>query len=111
MKNKGGAPKKNEQLKLNKRLILSFNEPECTKLQEKGLLNSIAIKSIIMNSTSNKTIQIHTNKDPKYIFELNRIGNNLNQLAIKANSTDQFSDLDIRNFWTLLNELEKLLTE
>ena len=111
MKNKGGAPKKNEHLKLKKRLVLSFNEAECTKLQEKGLLNSIAIKSIIMNSTSNKTIQIHTNKDPKYIFELNRIGNNLNQLAKKANSTDQFSDLDIRNFWTLLNELEKLLTE
>ena len=111
MKNKGGAPKKNEQLKLNKRLILSFNEPECTKLQEKGLLDSKALKMVIMNSTSRQTINVYTNKDPKYIFELNRIGNNLNQLAKKANSTDQFSNLDIRNFWTLLNELEKLLTE
>ena len=112
MKNKGGAPKKNEQLKLNKRLILSFNEPECTKLQEKGLLvDSKTLKTIIMNSTSHKTIHINTNKDPLYIFELNRIGNNLNQLAKKANSTDQFSDLDIRNFWALLTELEKLLTK
>ena len=111
MKNKGGAPKKNEQFKLNKRLILSFNEPECTKLQKKGLLDSKALKTIIMNSTSGKTIHINTNKDQKFIFELNRIGNNLNQLAKKANSTDQFSDLDIKNFWTLLNKLEKLLTE
>lgn len=111
MKNKGGAPKKNDQFKLNKRLVLSFNEPECTKLQEKGLLDSKTLKTIIMNSTSGKAIHIYTNKDPKYIFELNRIGNNLNQLAKKANSTDQFSSLDIRNFWALLTELEKLLTE
>ena len=110
MKNKGGAPKKNEHLKLTTRLIISFNEPECMKLQEKGLLDSKTLKTIIMNSTSNKTIQIHTNKDPKYIFELNRIGNNLNQLTKKANSNDQLSELDINNFWTLIDELEKLLT-
>lgn len=109
MKNKGGAPKKSDNNKLKYRKIISFNESECTKLQEKGLLDSKALKTIIMNSTSGKTAQI--NRDPKYLFEINRIGNNLNQLAKKANSTDQFSDLDLRNFWTLLNELEKLLTE
>ena len=111
MKNKGGAPKKNEQLKLKNRVILSFNEPESTKLQKRGLLNSKVLKTIIMNSTSGKTIQINTNKDPKFIFELNKIGNNLNQLAKKANSNDKLSELDIKNFWTLLDELEKLLVE
>lgn len=109
MKNKGGAPKKSDNNKLKYRKIISFNEPEWMMLQEKGLLESKALKTIIMHSTSGKTVQI--NKDPRFLFEINRIGNNLNQLAKKANSTDQFSDLDLRNFWTLLNELEKLLTE
>ena len=111
MNKKGGAPKKAEQLKLKKRIVLSFNEPECNKLGEQGLLDGKILKNILMRALANNKVQINTNKDPKFIFELNKIGNNLNQLAKKANSNDHLSELDIKNFWTLLDELEKLLVE
>ena len=108
---KGGAPLKKEQLKLKNRIILSFNESEYNMLLEKGMPEGRTIKTIIMNAISGKTTHINTNKDPKYIFELNRIGNNLNQLTKLQHINDQLSDNDIRNLWSLLNIIEKLLTE
>lgn len=109
MKNKGGAPKKNDNEILKYRKNLSFNESEYTILTERGLADGKILKTILMNALSGKNIKISTNKDPKYICELNKIGNNINQLAKKFNSSDQLSDNDIRNFWSLIDELEKLI--
>lgn len=109
MKNKGGAPKKNEDEKLQHRQNLSFTEQEYEILTEKGLTDGRILKTIIMNSLSGKKIQINTNKDPKFMGELNRIGNNINQIAKKCNSGDELNAGDLSNLWSALDELKKLI--
>ena len=109
MKNKGGAPKKNDNEKLQYRKNLSFNEPEHDMLTEKGLADGRILKTIVLNSLSGKKIQINTNKDPKFIGELNRIGININQIAKKCNSSDELTASDLSNLWAALDELKKLI--
>lgn len=110
MKNIGGAPKKEEQLKLKNRMILSFNESEFNLLIEKGLADGKILKTILMNSLAGKKIELNTNKDPKFIYELNKIGVNLNQLTMNFKIYDQLPDNDLRNLCSLIDKLEKLLT-
>lgn len=110
MKNKGGAPRKNEQSKLKNRITLSFNEPEFDMLTEKGITDAKTLKTIVINSLAGKKIEINTNKDPKFIYELNKIGVNLNQLTMNFKIYDQLPDNDLRNLCSLIDKLEKLLT-
>nr|WP_315176329.1 plasmid mobilization relaxosome protein MobC [uncultured Flavobacterium sp.] len=110
MKNIGGAPKKEEQLKLKNRMILSFNESEFNLLTEKGLADGKILKTILMNSLAGKKIELSTNKDPKYIYILNKTAVNINQIARKINSTNQLSDSDMKKYFSLIDELQTLLT-
>lgn len=110
MKNKGGAPRKNEQSKLKNRITLSFNEPEFDMLTEKGITDAKTLKTIVLNSLAGKKIELNTNKDPKFIYELNKIGVNLNQLTMNFKIYDQLPDNDLRNLYSLIDKLEKLLT-
>lgn len=110
MKNKGGAPKKNDDEKLQCRQNLSFTLPEYDMLVEKGLADGTILKTIVMNSLAGQKIQINTNKDPNFICELNRIGININQIAKKCNSSDELTASDLSNLWSTLDELTKLIT-
>lgn len=105
MINKGGAPIKEECLKLKNRIGLSFNENEYNLLIEKGLFKKEILKSIVFDSLLNKKININTSKDPKFILELNKIGNNINQIAKKANSINDLSVKDIQKLFELLEVL------
>lgn len=108
MKNKGGAPKKEDSLKLTNRMIVSFNESEYLLLKEKGLLNSKVLRKVIMDTVKGKKIVVNTNKDPRYILELNRIGNNINQIIKKANS-NQLTHNDIIKIWSFIDDITLLL--
>ena len=110
MKNKGGAPRKNEQSKLKNRIILSFNEPEFDILTEKGITDAKTLKTIVLNSLSGRKIELKTNKDPKFIYILNKTAVNINQIARKINSTNQLSGSDMKKYFSLIDELQTLLT-
>lgn len=110
MKNKGGAPKKSDNNKLKYRKIISFNKSELDMLTEKGITDAKTLKTIVLNSLAGKKIELNTNKDPKFIYELNKIGVNLNQLTMNFKIYDQLPDNDLRNLYSLIDKLEKLLT-
>lgn len=109
MINKGGAPKKEEHLKLKYRIELSLNDSEYNILVENKLLKKDILKSFVMDSLTKKTIIINTSKDPKFIFELHQIGNNINQIAKKANSINDLSVKDIQKLFELLEVLSNKL--
>ena len=110
MKNKGGAPKKEDHLKVKNRIMLSFNEGEYNILKEKGLIDGKLVKTVILKTLSEKKLILKTNKDPKLMVELNRIGNNINQISKKLNSGQPFAEGEKEYFFSLLREVEKILT-
>jgi hypothetical protein len=110
MKNKGGAPRKQDHLKVKNRITVSFNEAEYTVLKEKGLLDGKLVKTVILNTLNGKSLNLNTNKDPKLIVELNRIGNNINQISKKLNSGIPLSEGEKEHFFLLLRELEKIIS-
>lgn len=110
MKNKGGAPKKSDNNKLKYRKIISFNKSELDMLTEKGITDAKTLKTIVLNSLAGKKIELNSNKDPQFIYELNKIGVNLNQLTMNFKIYDQLPDNDLRNLCSLIDKLEKLLT-
>lgn len=109
MINKGGAPIKEESLKLKNRIGLSFNESEYNLLIKNGLYKKAILKSIVFDSLSNKKIVINTSKDPKFILELNKIGNNINQITKKLNTIGDLSKTDIKQLFELIDELSNKL--
>lgn len=108
--NKGGRPqKKDDELKKHK-FSIYFNSEEYNYLQRKNMLNSSKIVYILIKSLEKKTFVIETDKDPKYLLELNRIGNNLNQITKRLNSIKDLSSLDIEKLNNILSLINQKLS-
>lgn len=92
-RNLGGRPRKTDDEYRGYSIMVSLNEFENAKLQERadsvGLgsqkMRSSFIRKLILNAKINSISPISKNA----IIELNRIGQNLNQLTKLANSNNQ----------------------
>ncbi|RKS93830.1 mobilization protein MobC [Flavobacterium limicola] len=104
---KGGAPRKEEDLKLKYRMKLNFNLEEFNLIKSKSLYSNKILKDIILQAILNNSINISTDKDPKYNQELNKIGINLNQIVKKANSIKELSNSDIQKMIYLMDVIQK----
>jgi hypothetical protein len=105
--NTGGAPKR-EELSLKKyRKVFYANQRENNLLKKHDLTSSSKIMTYLLNSFNSKTIIINTDKDPKYINELNKIGVNLNQISKKYNSVGEISSLDIQKLNNIIDVLDE----
>lgn len=65
------------------------------KSQELGMSKSEYIRNIIMFGSTREITNFSKEDTRKIIYELNRIGNNINQIAYRVNSSKEVNDQDI----------------
>lgn len=100
-----GRPKKiNSELK-SKKVTIRFTEEELAYLKTFGDNFSDVIRDVFIKNFKKKNVIIDTNKDPRFIHELNKIGINLNQISKKYNATGELSSLDIEKLNSLVEYL------
>lgn len=106
-RNKGGRPKLSDDKIKKHQLKLLFTDDQKIKLEQKGIYDAVSIVNLIFKNENNNK-EVRSNKiNLNYILELNRIGNNLNQITKKLNSIKDLSSLDIEklnNILTLINQ-------
>lgn len=87
----------------NIRKTLRFSENEFVMIQQKLDLANITFSDFARSAILKKKIKLPIEKD--LIYELNKIGNNLNQIARAVNKNEKISVL------TELVEIEKALKD
>ncbi|OXA65954.1 hypothetical protein B0A67_24030 [Flavobacterium aquidurense] len=104
-------PIKPDSEKRTKKITIRFTETEFKFINKFGNNLSDVIRDVFMQKFNDKKIIINTDKDPKYINELNKIGVNLNQISKKYNSMGELSSLDIDKLNAVIDILnEKIQT-
>ena len=115
--NKGGRPELAENAKKKNRFSIQFSDIELQEIKDfleekkfqKKFPNSSFFQDLILNTIKNRPILSTTQVMNFDIVALNRIGNNLNQLAKKANSINTLGADDRKKINTALDELSKTL--
>lgn len=121
---KRGRPKKNNDDKRYIRHVIRFNEKENKKLMdlikpfipvgEEKIKTSTLIRQILLESEINCSIKNEDEElnifNTKLIFEVNKIGNNINQIAkVIHQKNNSFDSIYVKNELTKLNEEMNLL--
>ena len=78
------------------------------KADEAGLNKSDYIRNMIMFGAAHERTKFTKQTGEKIVYELNRIGNNINQIAFRANSN---KTIDERDFLSLYDNYMELLAE
>lgn len=104
-------PKKEEKEKYKHRFTLWFNDDQKNIFKKIGLTSGDKIRDFVLETYNKKTIIITSDKDPKYINELNKMGVNLNQIAKKYNSLGELSNLDIEKINNIVEILAAKINE
>jgi hypothetical protein len=90
-----------------KRINITVSNEQYNKLNEIAKLYSIRVGTYCKMTLSHEKLpQLPKNKiNEKYFVELNRIGNNINQIARKINANERQDEM------TVLLELKEMLLE
>lgn len=87
-----------EQKTKLKQVKVYFSESDFLKLKEEAIQKNISMAELVRQKMQTKIPNAPAPKkskknyratDPKLLFELNKIGNNLNQIAKKLNSNNE----------------------
>lgn len=98
----------------NKRITIRIEEKLKEKIKLESEKSNMTMSQYINNCLNNKSI-IVIEKGKEIYYELNKIGNNLNQIAKKVNSNIATSNdiknlenisLELKEIWQLLNLLK-----
>lgn len=98
----------------NKRITIRIEEKLKEKIKLESEKSNMTMSQYINNCLNNKSI-IVIEKGKEIYYELNKIGNNLNQIAKKVNSNIATSNdikslenisLELKEIWRLLNLLK-----
>lgn len=94
------------------RMTVRLNGDEYTKVLSKIERSGLSKQEYILSSILNKKIQERLNVDYfKLINEVNHVGTNLNQIAIKLNSNESILKDEIIKNQMLLNQVLKNLND
>lgn len=104
-------PKKEEKEKRKYHIMVNLNESEKIFFNKNNLFSGENLRDFVINTFHKKTIIITSDKDPKYINELNKMGVNLNQIAKKYNSLGEISNLDIEKINNIVEVLAAKINE
>jgi len=114
--NKGGRPRKGQNQIVHKGYRTYLNRKENDLFIEYIDTNNLhsyskseIIKRFLLDGISGKKVDFIVNESPKYMFELNKIGSNINQIAKKMNSIDSISSHDQERLYNVLNDLNNIL--
>lgn len=109
--NKGGRPKSKPSEIRNRKVTVRFTEEEFQFLSKFGENKSDVIRDVFIKTFKKKDITINTNKDPRFVFAINKIGVNINQITKKHNETGRLSNLDIDKLDYYLEYLVSILND
>lgn len=109
--NKGGRPKSKPSEIRNRKITVRFTEEEFQFLSKFGDNKSDIIRDVFIKTFKKKDIIINTNKDPRFVFAINKIGININQITRKFNETGRLSNLDIDKLDYYLEYLVSILDD
>lgn len=95
----------------NKRLYVMVTEEEKAKLKEKmlsiGMVNMSEFIRMVLKY--GQAYNLDTSSMSKLAYEINRVGNNINQIAKKVNQTDNVQKKDLDEILQKLNYLNEYL--
>lgn len=104
-------PKKEEKEKYKHRFTVWFNDYQKDIFNKLRLNSGDKLRDFVLETHHKKTIIVTSDKDPKYINELNKMGVNLNQIAKKYNSLGELSNLDIEKINNIVEILATKINE
>ena len=115
---RGGAPRKPEDEKIAPVISVYFNKKQYRILEDYMSENNLVInkksgliKKIVLQSILEKKIILRKQNDPKLIFEVNKIGININQLTKKLNSLDALSEPELDRMQKLVSKLSDFISQ
>lgn len=92
-----------------RKMTFRLTEEEYKKIKEKVTEAGISQQQFLLKTALNKEI-IHIKEYQELIFQIKKIGTNINQIARKANETGHISEADMEDMkggleqiWLLLN--------
>lgn len=116
--NPGGRPKKDKSEKVAQGISVYFTQNELSEVEEfisknnlKERKKSFLIKEIFLKKIRGGAVMFKKNTDPALLLQLNRIGNNLNQIAKKANSIDDLSQKDVDKLSETIEDISKFISQ
>lgn len=111
-------PKKEKREILSEQILIRFNKNQIEEIKKYVRDNigeskdiSSFLRDIILKTIRDEKIQFVKMYSPEYLFELNKIGINLNQLARKVNSYVEFREYDFPKLEELINKITNIITE
>lgn len=115
---KGGAPRKPDDEKIAPVISVYFNKKQYRILEEYMTKNNLVInkksgliKEIVLQSITEQNIWLKKQNDPKLIYEVNKIGININQLTKKLNSLDALSGADLDRIRKLISKMSDFISQ
>jgi methylaspartate ammonia-lyase len=102
---------KNKAIKMSFRVEEDIYETLCKKVDSSGITTSEYIRRLIKNDCG-KSVEIESREDflfrKQLIWELNHIGNNINQI-VKNNNAKFYSEAEKKRLFELMQKIYKLL--
>ena len=89
-------------------LLIRVTSTEKKNIQEKALAAHMSVSSYMIKLSEDKKI-IVAEKIPQLLYEISKIGTNINQVAKIANTQKIVNNRLLENITEGMNELEKLL--
>ena len=93
-----------------KRVTIRLTQEEYEKLKEKANTLGITTSAYIRKILGNRE-KVLTKCDKELLYELNRIGNNLNQIAKHCNINKSVDKLVLQELVAIEQQLQKLLEQ
>lgn len=89
-----------------------LNEEEFRKLDSLSHASGLSFSAVLRKLIMSETIRQRVNPDFRYLARaIDRIGNNINQLAHKANLSDAVSKEDAAKAVTLMREIKREIAD
>ena len=91
-------------------LLIRVTSTEKKNIQEKALAAHMSVSSYMIKLSEDKKI-IVAEKIPQLLYEISKIGTNINQVAKIANTQKFVNNRLLENITEGMNELQKILSE
>lgn len=109
-------PKKDNSEKYTERVYIRFNKNQIKEIKKYIENNtgetqdiSFFLREIILKTIREEKIQFISTYSPEYLFELNKIGVNLNQISKKINSYREVREYDLPKIEEILNKISQII--
>lgn len=111
-------PKKDNSEKLSEQVLIRFNKNQIKEIKKyiedkTGDTQDISffLREIILKTIHEEKIQFISTYSPEYLFELNKIGVNLNQISKKINSYREVREYDLPKIEEIINKISQIILD